>query len=751
MPEILQKIPPVPAFFSRILKIIFVLAAVFLVFWLSLLIIPFKPLNRFINRPCSTRFYDRNGILLQISSVDDGLRREWTDLEKIPQSVQQAFIEAEDKNFYRHHGVDILAIFRALGQNTRAQSRVSGASTITMQLARMVVPRQSANVTLWQKMKETFNALRIEAKLSKKQILELYLNNVPFGFRTEGVTSAARNFYGVQLHQLSFEQIETLALFPRRPATYIQKVPGAAVFEYPNNAPHFVNFVKNLYAGNLGGNFQIDLTGKKTGANAKKANYTRLPPDLYLSIDLPLTEECRSRLFQTSLDYKTARINDGAAFLIDNITGEILVWCGGTDFDRADNGQVDGVLARNQTGSSTKPFLYAAALQNGFYPASVLPDVPMDFGTDQVYVPQNFNNRFNGPQLFRTCLASSLNIPAVFLLYRLGVDQYCRVLDSLGLFSIKNQRENLGLSLALGAGEVSLYELGRAFSVFSRDGTVPKLTIFAQKPGYKTGVLSEVFTKDTSRIVCNMLSDYDARALGFGFSKIFDTPYPAIFKTGTSNQFQNIVALGATPRYTAAVWMGNLSGETVIGETGSSIPAKIVRFLLDSLQKKGEKPEFMPPEQFEKRRICALSGMGAGKSCPAATAEYVRKGEKIEKCSWHYIDAGGKVQVKYPNEYQRWLGGKNMNGELKFEGRFRFLYPLNGAVFVYDSSLSRNEQQLRIDLLGGNEETAELFCDGVSIGIKSRPFSWYLPLNPGVHQLQAYCGTATDAITITIK
>ncbi len=751
MPEFLHKFLPLPAFLRKILKIVFAAVLLVLLFWLCLFIVPFKPLNQFINRPCSTRFYDRNGILLQISSVDDGLRREWMNLEKIPRSVQQAFIEAEDKNFYSHHGVDILAVLRAAGQNAKAQTRVSGASTITMQLARMVVPRQNAKVTVWQKAGEALNALRIEAKLSKTQILELYLNNVPFGFRTEGVTSAARNFYGVQLHQLSSEQIEILALFPRRPATYIEKVPGAAVFEYPNNAPHFVNFVKKLYADNNADIFQIDLAGTQTGKNKKAGTAKRLPPDLYLSIDLPLTEECRTRLFQTSLDYKSARINDGAAFLIDNVTGEILVWCGGTDFYRADNGQVDGVLARNQTGSSTKPFLYAAALQNGFYPASVLPDVPMDFGTDQVYVPQNFNNRFNGPQLFRTCLASSLNIPAVFLLYRLGVDQYCKVLNQLGFFSIKNQRENLGLSLALGAGEVSLYELGRAFSVFSRNGTVPKLTVFVQKSDFKTSGLGEVFTSDTSRIVCDMLSDYDARALGFGFSKIFDTPYPAIFKTGTSNQFQNIVALGATPKYTAAVWMGNLSGETVIGETGSSIPAKIVRFLLDSLQKKGEKPEFLQPEKFEKRHICALSGMAAGRICPSVTAEYVRKGEKLEKCRWHYVDASGRVQVKYPNEYQRWLGGKNMNGELNFEGRFRFFYPLNGAVFVYDSSLGKNEQQLRIDLLGGTEETAELFCDGFSIGAKTRPFSWYLPLTPGTHRLQAYCGGESDEISITIK
>ena len=709
-----------------------VLAAVLLahiLLILALKLLPFKALDEFMRHQYSTRFYDRNNNLVEIMPLEDGLRREWTPLEKIPPDVQTVFIEAEDSAFYKHHGVYLPAILRAAMQNTQNKRTVSGASTITMQLARMVVPRGSQHVTVGGKLKEAFLAVKIEAKLNKKQILELYLNNLPFGFRTEGITSAARNFYGVSLYELNSEQTKILSLIPRRPSLYIKQVPSAVSFDYPEEVPHFMTWVKKQYKNVI-------------------------PPDVRLSIDAEFTEDVRRHIEQTLNMYSDARVSDGTALVLDNLTGEILVWCGSTNFYREDTGQIDGVLVKNQTGSSMKPFLYAMALENGFLPTSVLPDVPTDYGSTEVYVPQNFNNRFNGPQLFRTCLASSLNIPAVTLLYRLGIENYLEVLQKAGFDSLYEQRNNLGLSLALGAGEVPLFELVRGFTVFARGGTVRNLCFTVGSTESEAAKETRVYSKDTAAIICDMLSDRDARSLGFGFAKVFDTPYPAIFKTGTSNQFQNIVALGSTKRYTAGVWMGNVTGETVIGETGSSIPAGVVRYILDSLEKRRnaskEEMQFDKPERYVKRKVCALSGMAPTNYCTAVTEEFVLAGTNLEPCTYH-VYKNGKIEISYPNEYQRWFGGKNMNGSLSYGGAFEFVYPQDNAVFIYDSSL-RTMQNLKIDVAGGSGNSAELFIDGAFFGTSMRPFSWYIPIEKGSHLLEAVSEAGeTCRIKILVK
>ncbi|NLK46811.1 MAG: penicillin-binding protein 1C [Treponema sp.] len=690
--------------------------------------LPFRALYAFQNHQYSTRFYDRNNNLVEIMALDDGLRREWTPIDKIPLEVQKVFIEAEDSEFYKHRGVHLPSVLRAAFQNIKNARTVSGASTITMQLARMIVPRSSDRVSFGKKLQEAFNAVRIESKLSKQQILELYLNNLPFGFRTEGITSAARNFYSANLYELTEEQIKTLSLIPRRPSLYIKQVPSATSFDYPKEVPHFVTWVKNQYKNRI------------------------IPPDVYLSVDASFSESVRCRIEQIANMYSDARVADGAALVFDNETGEIIVWCGSINFYKKDTGQIDGVLVKNQTGSSMKPFLYAMALENGFSPTSVLADVPTDYGTTEVYVPQNFNNRFNGPQLFRISLASSLNFPAVTLLYRLGVDRYIELLNHAGFESLYTQRKKLGLSLALGAGEVPLYELVRGFSVFARGGTVRNLRFTTVNSEIIEKIETEVFSKDTAAIICDMLSDKDARYLGFGPAKVFDTPYPAIFKTGTSNQFQNIVALGSTKRYTAGVWMGNVTGETVIGETGSSIPAGVVRYILDNLESSNVSKDiyFEKPERYKKQKICALSGMLPTKYCTAIAEEYVMIGENLEPCNYHVFN-NGKIEVHYPNEYQCWFGGKNMNGSLKYSGDFEFYYPKDNFVFIYDETLKKM-QQLKVDVAGGNGHHAELFINGNSCGISERPFRWFIPIIQGNHFLEAVSETGeTCSINILVK
>lgn len=747
-----------------------ILSAIF-IFYLFLKLLPYPELDKFRQRQYSTRFFDRNGTLLQILPLKEGLRREWYDLEKIPTELKKIFIIGEDKNFYSHFGIDIGAIIRATWQNITTNRTVSGASTITMQLSEII--------TLWNKekqvddskkslspiivkLKEIFNAMHLEAKLSKNEILEYYLNSIPFGFQTEGVGSAARNFFNVTPDTLNKAQMLSLAIIPRRPALYNPaKNPMAAwensitigkkadiiitkdewtsmvkaekKFSYPMLAPHFTRWIVSLYI--------------------KESKI--VPEELYLSVDLNLNQLIENSLSSLTDEYEYARISNGAAFVINNLTGEIIAWVGNGDFNDPRGGQIDGVLVKNQPGSSMKPFLFALALEKGFTPNTVFPDIPMDFGSANIYVPLNFNNRYNGPLIFRTALASSLNIPAVYLLYRIGIDAYMEKLSEIGFTSLEDERGSTGLSLALGSGEVSLYELVKGFSVFPRGGyTIDPIWLLDK---YTTTTnndkeTKQVFESDIAAIICDILGDKTARVLGFAYAKVFDTPYPSIFKTGTSNQFQDIIALGATTSFTAGVWMGSFSGETVVGETGSSIPATVVREILDYLEVEKNYPaeDFNKPLYYKKIEMCTISGLAPSSFCYTVIDEFVFKNRVLEICNWH-----SDGEIRYPELYQYWARERNIAGSsTRFNNnmmQLQFISPPDGAQYIYDFSVLPSAQNLRIDVIGGIEDEAELFINKISAGIKQTPFFWYIPITQGINLLTVVCGNEKEEISITVK
>jgi penicillin-binding protein 1C len=709
-------------------------------------------------------------------------------LEEIPGELKAVFILAEDRRFYAHPGVDPLAIARALVQNLRSGRRVSGGSTITMQLARIIGKNRGGGGGLGRKLAEALNALRLEARLSKDEILELYLNSVPFGFQTEGTASAARTFFAAELSLLSPAQIFCLAAIPRRPgfynpldkpencraaATDLQSRftedkqlaaawpllatlgPGdwdyalgsARRFDYPFELPHFVRSVTAKLSA------QVQDRGT---AAQKRRSQPAIPGELRLSVDLALQRSVEALIVgKVSRNY-ASRLSNGAAIVIDNATGEILAWVGSADYrDARAAGQIDGVLALNQPGSSMKPFLYALALERGFKPTDVLADIPVSFGEGELYIPQNFNNRFNGPMLFRSALASSLNIPAVSLLYRLGVRNYADKLLALGFDSLAavsgrapaSAAEQAGLGLALGNAPVSLAELVRAFSVFPRDGLLIPLSWEArdgegQAPFGGGGSPPErVFSADTARLICSFLSDPGARTLAFGSARNFRAPFPAIFKTGTANQYQSILALGATPRFSVAVWMGNFTGETVMGKTGSSLPAGIVRDTLVFLQGNSG-PDFPEPEQLSLRRICALSGMAPTSSCPWVVNEYAAPGSP--PCGWHRGST-----VTYPAEYQAWLAGSSRQGELDHHSRpLEVLQPREGFVFFKSPGIGRDE--IPVEIIGGAEDRLEVTYDG-SAFTAPRPFVFYLPSTPGPHTLKVSNGSEEEEIRFFVE
>ena len=731
-------------------------------------IIPFKELNEFRTKPVSTRLYDCDNHLIQIIALEDGLRREWTDIESIPKEVQKLMLKAEDKRFYFHHGVDIFAVLNAFRQNTESSRTVRGASTITMQLAKMIYPEE--NRTFAVKIKDAINAIRIEAKLSKKQILELYLNSVPFGYNCEGITSAARMFYGKELKNLSTEEISCLSVITRRPKDYnpitnpkecaqrasllnpkeedyenlLATAKAAYIHSCPFLLPHYVNYLRQNYLSGMPQN----------------------QAELHLAVSLALQQVAENALNQALEQAEKSRISNGAILVLNNEDNSVIAWVGnGNFFDDQKQGQIDGITVQNQPGSSMKPFLYALALDTKaadgsslYYTFMVLPDVPLEFGEDRVYIPQNFNNRYNGPIRMRIALASSLNVPAVDLLDRIGVENYLEKLYQMNFTSLISQADVVDLGLALGVGEVTLAELAPAFSVFVRDGVYLPLSYEKhsekeiKKIQKKSG--NQIYTRDTARILCSILSDKGARALGFGYTQTFQTEYPSIFKTGTSNQFQNIVALGATKEFTVAVWMGNHTGETVMGKTGSSLPAGAAKQILDYLEQysklSAEEKQFPLPENYEKKQICSLSGMPAGKNCPGVVYEYVPKDLVQDDCNWHVLN-GNKLSVIYPSEYQKWVRLYDVAGEVDYTSSVLTVNtPKNKSVFYY-SNMNQDLQAIPVEVFGGQKEEAVVEYDDEPAFTIYRPFYFLLPVERGSHKCKISCDDESTEIFFEVK
>jgi penicillin-binding protein 1C len=734
----------------------------FLTFW------PYPELAVFRHNPYSLHILDRSGTLLSVLSLKDGQKREYAPLSDMPPVLLQVFINAEDAHFFSHNGFDPSALVRALAQNLSQGEIISGASTITMQLARLISPHDNGyGGKLW----ELFHALLLESRMSKEEILELWLNSIPFGFNTVGVASAAKVFFGVPLQHLSPAQCVLLALIPRSPAKYNPLAGGsettreitqaalklagrigipltageirqalsmagesAARYRWPFLAPHFVNYV----AGRL---------SPEDMASGKPV-YTSLDLDLHLAAAAVLKGKISSAYGN--------RIHNGACLLVDNASGEILAYVGSQDyFDDEFGGQIDGIQIRNQPGSTLKPYLYAMALDNGFTASSILPDIPSDFGGEEVYIPLNFNERFNGPVRLRVALASSLNIPAVHLLERLGVKNFTDKLIELGFDSIRDQASSVGIGLALGNAEVSLYELVGAFGVFTRNGRYLPLTWKKMSPG-DSGYAAQgkqVFHGSSAGIICDILSDRKSRIAGFGPSSILNTPFPAIFKTGTSNQFNNIWAIGATPRYTMGVWMGNFSGQTVIGAPGSSLPAQVVVQIFSQFAGQGE--EFPPIPDVHKVEICTLSGGRATPLCPAVTREYFTPGTEPEPCSFH-VEVNGQVMINYPAEYQLWAreSGRSYTSGPAAEGTgdVRIVHPGHDSVFFFDPGIDEREQAIRLEVISSYpDDSLELFLDGRPVARGCSPLTYTYHLNPGRHTVWARGTSGSDQLQFDVR
>ena len=748
-----------------------VIAVVFLLYGI-LRLTPYPELERYQNRSYGFSALDRHGRLLRVFPAEDGVKREWVALEEIPAGVLRVFIYAEDRRFYLHPGVDPAAVAAAGLRNWRAGRVVSGGSTITMQLARIIIPRRG----LRGKISEAYDALRLEVRLSKKQILELWINGIPFGSNIEGLRAASRARFGREPALLDDARAALLAVIPRRPGLY----DPALLWQQGQTQPAVhaslalsrrcrLNLDEAALTQAAADAAPSRLADDKTPFHAPHftdrvaiAGRNNNPRIVKTTLDLNLQRYAQRRLASELVLLENNRVSNGAILAIDNASGAVLVYAGSASwFDDSRNGKIDGVRIQNQPGSCLKPFLYALALEKGFLPNDVLPDIPTVFGSSEAYSPANFNRRFNGPVRFRLALASSLNVPAVYLLECLGVGTFEDWLAGLGFDSVAAARGINGVGLALGNAEVSLEELVRAFAVFPRGGRTLDLRFVEAREPVVSRPEIQAMSPYSAWVIADILSDRASRFTGFGAAETLATEFPSMFKTGTANQFQHIWALGATSSYTVGVWMGNFSGETVIGRTGSSIPALITADILRALESRALEPRVLethPTGQAGKYllpvpgnthviQICALSGMAAGSACSGLMEERL-PGERFPAlCTWH---RSGGAPV-YPPEYQAWLAERFRQGRAQGQsGSARIRLPVSGSVFYLDPALPPGAQAVRIETAGFSPG-ALVYANDILQGSINHAGVFALPLRRGFSRIMVEDSYAAGTTEIEVR
>ena len=557
----------------------------------------------------STKIYDRTGdhLLYEIHGEE---KRTTIPLKDMGDIIKAATIASEDQTFYQHYGVQFKAVARAAIYDLLGRKVSQGGSTITQQLIKNTVLTNEKTFT--RKVKEVILSVELEQRFSKDEILEMYLNEIPYGSNAYGIQAAAQTFFGKDAKDLKLAESALLASLPKAPTYYspygshqdelkwrqeyvldqmahlgyvtADQAQSAKDFDILSeirpfqeniSAPHFVMYVKEQLVAKYGEK-QVQEGGMKV--------YTTLDWEKQ-----QIAEEAVRRGAAANAKY---RASNAALVAIDPKTGQILAMVGSKDyFDKSIDGNVNVAVRDRQPGSSFKPYVYATAFKKGYTPNTVLFDVKTDFGTkNQPYAPENYSNTFSGPVKMREALARSLNIPAVKTLYLAGVDNAINTAQSMGITTLKN-RGRYGLALVLGGGEVKLVDHVNAFGTFATGGVrfdkTPLLRITDAK-----GAVIEEYNKTSGEKVLDqsicaqidaILSDNQLRSPVFGSSSPlrFDDR-PVAVKTGTTNEWRDAWTVGYTPGLVAGVWAGNNNNAPMAaGADGVYVAAPIWRDFMD--------------------------------------------------------------------------------------------------------------------------------------------------------------------------
>jgi penicillin-binding protein 1C len=552
--------------------------AALLVLWVVVVARPY-PIADLAGFADSTRVLDRDGRLLREVVNGSGLRARWTPLSEISPQVANATVAVEDARFFRHPGVDPVGVARAAWQNLRARRPVSGASTLSMQLARLVHPHRR---TFLGKLGEVVDALRLERAVSKDTILEQYLNRAPYGPGVMGVEAASLRYFGKPSAHLSLAEAALIAGLPQGPTAKNPYRNLRAARARQRTVLARMGVTGKAAAGDLARALSEPLQLAPRPPQPQALHFTDWvlahhppPGDVRTTLDSAAQDSLERLVADHVASLALGGMSNASVVVLDNQRCEVVAMVGSVDPRAPDAGAVNGALARRQPGSTLKPFTYALAFEKGASPRSVVADVEARYGdaTAELFVPRNFSQDFSGPVLMGEALGRSLNVPAVRVAEAVGPEALLQRLRLVGFHSLDRTAAYYGLGLTLGNGEVTLLELASGYAMLARHGLTCAATPFpAPGPARSQGAEQprRAFSPEVAALVTDVLSDESLRAMAFGPNNALMLGFPVAVKTGTSTNFRDGWAVGYTARFTVGVWTGDFAGRSLNNMTGAA-------------------------------------------------------------------------------------------------------------------------------------------------------------------------------------
>lgn len=648
---------------------------------------------RAAHRPSDLTLLDRHGEPIQTLRVDDRVRRlPWVPLEQMSPALRRAIVLSEDRRFWDHAGIDWRAVAASAWANAW-NTRTRGASTLTMQLAGLLdagLARPAGGRSAAQKIGQAVTALQLERQWRKNEILEAYLNSVPWRGELVGIAALSQTLFGKLPSGLDDQEAAIAAVLVRAPnAPAGQVVQRACVLLA--ELQQACTGLEALAHGALARPGGMPLGEQLAPHFARRVLDPRGPAQQRSTLDARLQRLAVAALRTQLAELRGRQVEDGAVLVLDNTSGEVLAWVGANGATSA-AAQVDGVLARRQPGSTIKPFVYALALEKKLItPASLLDDSPAQLGSAQgLYLPQNYDRDFKGWVSARTALGASLNVPAVRVGAMLGPDALFERLAAFGLAPAESAGYH-GHALALGSADVTLLALTNAYRALANGGVYGAPALRGQAPAPR-----RVADAAAVHLVTDMLADNNARALTFGLTSQLATRGFAAVKTGTSKDLRDNWCIGYTERYTVGVWVGNASGAAMHEVSGVAGAAPLWHTLVTRLH--AARPSRAPaPPPGVVRRAIVFDG-----AAEAARDE---------------LFVAGTEQVV-------WRAG----GVMGPQRRFGIQNPRDGSRFALDPDIPPRAQQIVFE-----GEAGTWVLDGQALG-RGETLAW-APW-PGRHRLE---------------
>ena len=648
-------------------------------------------------RSSDTVLLDRSGQPIHRLRTDARVRRgEWVRLDHISPALRQALVLSEDRRFYEHSGVDWRAVSAAAWGNLW-HTRTRGASTLTMQLAGLLdedLRLGQGGRSLRQKIGQAVMATQIEAQWRKDQILEAYLNLVPFRGELVGIDALSRTLFAKAPHGLQDGEAAITAALVRAPNARAGQLARRACGVL--RAMRGVSVASDCVALDMQAEVALARraftpsdgvaphVARRLRASAP-AQASAMPDTLRSTLDGALQRLAVESLQRQMRELRGRNVTDGAVLVLDNASGEVLAWVGSSG-DLSGAAEVDGVLAPRQPGSTLKPFLYAQAIaEQRLTAASLLEDAPTHIATASgLYIPQNYDRQFKGWVSVRTALGASLNVPAVRTLVMVSPEAFARQLRAVGL-PLRETGDYYGYSLALGSAEVPLLALTNAYRTLANGGRFGEVVLRpAPSPGKAPAVATAVPALDARAafIVGDILSDPNARARTFGTDSVLATRFWSAVKTGTSKDMRDNWAVGWSQRYTVGVWVGNASGAPMHDVSGTSGAAPVWAAVMQQLHRHTPSRASAPPAGL------VATTVRFGDQLEASRSEWFLPGTGQQQFAINSIAASGHPTLEN--------GQKDLKNTRSEPPRAsRITAPADGTIVALDPDIPPEHQRLR--------------------------------------------------------